>query len=97
MLTATDENYAIVSIERVQVLADISRCCHSNETRSPTANPPNSTQLEGTPSPTILPSYIRVHAVVWECSEGQTDRYTHIHTDGREQCTFRLGYTSYEM
>jgi len=26
--------------------------------------------------PTIPPSYIRVHAVVWECSEGQTDRHT---------------------
>jgi len=39
-------------IERVQALADISRsalCCHSNETRAPNANPPNSAQLEGTP------------------------------------------------
>jgi len=35
------------------------------------ANPPNSAQLEGTPA--ILPNYIRVHAVVWECGEGQTD------------------------
>ena len=37
--------------ERVQALADISRsalCCHSNETRAPIANPPNSAQLEGT-------------------------------------------------
>jgi len=38
-------------IERVQALADISRsalCCHSNETRAPIANPPNSAQLEDT-------------------------------------------------
>jgi len=38
--------------ERVQALADISRsalCCHSNETRAPIANPPNSAQLDGTP------------------------------------------------
>jgi len=38
-------------MERVQALADISRsalCCHSNETRAPIANPPNSAQLEGT-------------------------------------------------
>ena len=45
-------------IERVQALADISRsalCCHSNETRAPIANPPNSAQLEGTP--TIPPTY----------------------------------------
>jgi len=37
-------------IERVQALADISRsalCCHSNETRAPIANPPNTAELEG--------------------------------------------------
>jgi len=50
-------------------------CCHSNKTRAPMANPPNSAQLEGTP--TTPPSYIRVRAVVWACGEGQTDRYTH--------------------
>jgi len=51
-------------MEQVQALADIlhsALCCHSNETRTPTANPPNSAQLEGTP--TISPSYIQVHAV----------------------------------
>jgi len=40
------------SIVRVRALADISvsaLCCHSNETRAPTANPPNNAQLEGTP------------------------------------------------
>jgi len=40
--------------ERVHALADISRsalCCHSNDTRAPTANLPNSAQLEGTPYP----------------------------------------------
>jgi len=55
-------------------------CCHSNETRAPTANPPNSVQLGALP--TILPSYIRVCAVVWECGDGQTDtrtRVTNIH------------------
>ena len=38
--------------ERVQALADIAHsalCCHSNETRAPIANLPNSAQLEGTP------------------------------------------------
>jgi len=30
--------------------------------------------------PTIPPTYIQVHAVVWECDEGETDR----HTDGRD-------------
>jgi len=38
--------------EYIQALADISRSAlyrQSNETRAPTANPPNSAQLEGTP------------------------------------------------
>jgi len=42
---------------------------------------------------TILLSYIRVRAVVWECGEGQTDR----HTDGCDQYTFHFGYASREM
>jgi len=46
--------------ERVQALADILRsvlCCHSNKSHAPITNPPNSTQLEGTPynSPKLHP------------------------------------------
>jgi len=81
-------------IQRVQALADISRSalrCYSNETRAPITNPPNSAQLECTP--TMPPSYIRVRAVVWECGEGRTDR----HTDGHGHCTFRLDCASREM
>ena len=40
--------------DRVQALADISRsalCCHSNETRAPLVNPPDSAQLEAIPLP----------------------------------------------
>jgi len=40
-------------IQRVQVLADISHsalCCHSNETRAPIANLPNTAQLEALPT-----------------------------------------------
>ena len=68
-------------IRPVQALADISRsglCCLSNETSAPTANPLTSAQLEGTPN--IPPSYIRVHAVVWECGKGQTVRHTDTNT-----------------
>ena len=54
-------------------------CCHSNETRAPIANPPNSAQLDGTI--TIPQALIRVRAVLWECSEGQTDRHTDRETD----------------
>ena len=63
-------------------------CYQSNKTRALIANPPNSAQLEGTPLP-FPQSYIWVHAVVCECSKGQTDS----HTDGRGQYTFRLGLT----
>jgi len=52
-------------IQQVQAVADISRSalrCHSNETRAPISNLPNSTQLEG--SSYHSPSYIRVRAVV---------------------------------
>jgi len=72
-------------IERLQALADISRsaqCCHSNETHAPIVNPPNSAQLNGTP--TIPPSYIRVHAVVWEWGKGQTDSHDHMRFTSRE-------------
>jgi len=87
-------------IGRMQTLTDISwsaLCCHSNATRklTPTANPPNSAQLDGTP--TTPPSYIRVRAVVWECGEGQTDRHTDRHTDGLDQYTFRLSCASHEI
>jgi len=84
--------------ERVQALADISRsalCCHSNETRAPIANAPNSAQLE------VTPTYIRVRAVVSACGEGQTDTptdtETHRHIDGSDHYTFRVVYDSREM
>jgi len=94
-------NIATPGIERVQALADISRsalCCHSNETRAPIANPPDSAQLQGIP-PTISPSYIQVRAraVVWECGEGQTDKHTERHTDAGDQYTCRVVYDSREM
>jgi len=38
----------------------------------------------------IPPSYVRVRAVVWACSEGQT-------ADGRDHYTFRVIYDSHEM
>ena len=62
--------------ERIQAFADIlhsALCCHSDETHTPIANPPNSAQLEGTPHHSL--TYIQVCAVVWECGEGQTDRH----------------------
>jgi len=73
-----DHQSSLPGIDRVPALADISRsalCCHSNETPAPTANPPNSAQLEG--NRYHSPSYIRVRAVVWKCGQGQTHARTH--------------------
>jgi len=57
-------------------------------------NPSLEAQVEGTP--TILPTYIRVRAVVWECGEGHTHTHTHKRTDARDQSTFRFSYASRE-
>jgi len=70
-------------IFRVRVIITRTRnvtplCCHSNATRRPIANPPNSAQLGGIP--TIPPNYIRVRAIVWACGRRQTDRHTHVQT-----------------
>jgi len=53
-------------------------CCHSNATRAPIANPPNSAQLGD--SLCHAPSYIRVRAVVWAYGRGQTDTQTQTDT-----------------
>ena len=65
-------------------IADISSsaiCCHSNETRSLTANPHNTAQLEGNPyhSPKLHQS---------ACSSVGMRRGTDRHTDGRGQYKF---------
>jgi len=69
--------------EWVQAVADISHsalCCHSNETRAPIANLPNSAQLEGTPSysPKLHPS---------PCSSVGMWRGTDIHRDTQTRMT----------
>jgi len=58
-------------------------CCHSNETRSPIANSPNSAQLGGTPyhSPKLDPG---------PCSSVGMRRGTDRHTDMRDYYTFRV-------
>jgi len=76
-----------------QELADIyssAICCHSNETRAPIANPPNSAQLEGTP-------YHSSNLHPGPCSSVGMRRGTDRQTHGRDHYTFRLGYTSREM
>jgi len=79
-------------IERVQALADTSClalytfavykltcvvCCHSNETRAPIANPPNSAQLEGTPYHLLK---LHPHPCSSVGMRRGTDRQTHTQT-----------------
>ena len=73
-------HYVVISRDgRKLVTIEFALCCHSNATRAPIANPPNSAQL-GAVS-TTPPSYIRVREVVWAYGRGQTDRLTDTHTD----------------
>ena len=48
-------------------------------------------------APSTIPSYIQIRAVLWECGEGQTDRYTHGYTDGHDHYTLCIFYDSHEM
>jgi len=66
-------------------------CCHSNATRGPIANPPNSAQLGA--ACTTPPSYNRVRAVLWAYGR----RQTHRHTDARDHNTFCVVYDSRKM
>ena len=73
------ENIVKSGIERVQALADISRsllCYHSNETRVPIANPPNSAQLEDTDTIPNLHLGPRSSVGMLRGTDRQTDRQT---------------------
>jgi len=50
-------------------------CCHSNKTVHRLQIRPIVHNKKAPAA--ILPSYICIRAVVWECGEGQTDRQTH--------------------
>jgi len=74
--------------------------CHSNATRAPIANPPNSAQLGDIPYHAS-----KLHPVPGPCNsvgmrprtDTQTDRHTHRHTDTRDHNTFLVVYDSREM
>jgi len=83
--TSTRWQFAFAAIRICSV------CCHSNEIRAPIANPPNGAQL-GAPS-TILPSYIRVRAVVRACGEGHTHTQTRVTSIHIASSTTRTSYT----
>jgi len=67
-----------IGLERVQALADVScsaLCCHSNETRAPIANPPNSAQLRA-PVPFLQDTSGFSSSVGMRRG---TERHTHTH------------------
>jgi len=75
-------------------------CCHSNATRAPIANLPNSAQLGGSPyhSPKLHPGPCNTVGMrPW--TDRQIDRHTHTHrhTDARDHNTFLVVYDSREM
>jgi len=67
--------------------------CHSNETRAPIANPPNSAQLRVPYHfPKLHPGPCSSVGMRW-----RTDRHTDRHIDARDQYTFRVVYDLREM
>jgi len=78
-MTITVSNQAYSEYKHLLTFRVLRYVVIATETRAPIANPPNSAQLGGTP--TTLPTYIRVCAVVWASGRGQTNRQTHTHTD----------------
>ena len=69
-------------------------CCHSNATRAPIANPPNSAQLGGSlyHAPKLHPGPCS-SVSVWP----RTETHTHRHTDARDHKTFCVVYDSRKM
>jgi len=65
-------------------------CCHSNATRAPIANPPDSAQLGGTPYHSL-----KLHP--GPCGSVGMRLRTDRRTDARDQYTFRVVYDSREM
>jgi len=68
-------------------------CCHSNASRAPIANPPNSAQLGGIP-------YHSPKLHLGPCSSvgvRPRSRQAHRHTDARYHNTFLMVYDSREM
>jgi len=72
--------------------------CHSNATRAPIANSPNSAQLGGIPYQSLKLHPGPCNSVgMRPRTDRQTDTETDRHTDARDHNTFRVVYDSREM
>jgi len=73
-------------------------CCHSNATRAPIANPPNSAQLGGSlyHAPKLHPGPCS-NVGVRPRTDTQTHTQTHRHTDAHNHNTFCVVYDSRKM
>ena len=74
-------HYVVISRDGRKLVTRVRLWCHSNATRAPIANPPNSAQLGG--SLYHAPKLHPVRPVVWAYGRGQTNRQTHTHRQTR--------------
>jgi len=74
------DNVIMISIvytwTTIQALADISRSRMLSQQRIPCTDCKSAQWCTTRDTPTIPPSYVRVHMVVWICGRGQTHRQT---------------------
>jgi len=83
-------SYLGMDAGRKLVTIGFALCCHSNATRAPIANPPNSAQLGGSPY-----HYSKLHP--GPCSSVGMRPRTDRHTDARDHNTFCVVYDSRKM
>jgi len=86
---ASRTDYVVISRDGLKLLG-FALCCHSNATRAPIANPPNSAQLGGSlyHAPKLHPG---------PCSSVGVRMRTDRHTDARDHNTFCIVYDSRKM
>ena len=87
-------HYVVISRDGRKLVTGFALCCHSNATRAPIANPPNSAQLGGSlyHAPKLHPGPCSSVGV-----RPRTDRQTDRHTDARDHNTFCVVYDSRKM
>jgi len=99
-------HYVVILRDGRKLVLGFALCCHSNATRAPIANPPNSAQLGGRlyHAPKLHPGPCntvgmrpRTDTHTHTHTHRQTDTQTHRHTDARDHNTFCVVYDSRKM
>jgi len=97
---AERSHYILTSLDGRKLVTRFALCCHSNATRAPIANPPNSAQPGGSPyhSPKLHPGPCNnVGIRPWTDTHTQTHTQTHTHTDEPDHNTYCVVYDSRKM